>query len=1037
MGSIFNNKIPNYKIKESYAIDLFGIKTYLSYKSSSFKISKESYQKNWSGYYISGFINNKYTVRFSLDNKGIYYPSCSCGKCDDKLCLHVAQLFFSCVEVVDKIPDLNINDYYLNLLKDTSYKKTELIDVQYLINMDYDGELYIKIKIGGKKKYFITNKLQSFYNSYNRKTSFSLSKNFEFDPNIHKISPEDLPSFEYLLNKPNYDYSIDKAGIHITKNEFKFFLNTLYKKPIYIYQTKDIIEKIEDGFPFDINLESLENDLFNFNFNINDIEFFNRKQGLIYNDSILYYVPENMLSFINDMSNNEVSNLTLNKENALIFSKKIQPLVKDSFKMPEKLEDEFKLINPEAIFYFDFKSVIEAKVILKYGKKEFNFFEDKKTFNNELYEGSIIDILSNHGFDVIKNKFVMEDIDKMVDFIETGIYNLQNDFTVYTTEKFDKASVVKEHNIKSQFSIGKDNIMNYEFDLGNISPKELQKVFKNIENKKRYYKLRNGKILDTNTKELNELKEVLDNLNIEDYETSGVIPKYRALYLDSVKDYSIVQTNNLFDEFIRNFNKNKEGKIFLSKKDANILRDYQVTGVKWLYNIYKCGFGGILADEMGLGKTIQTIMFIKNVLKENPDAKILIVAPTSLIYNWEHEFDMFGSELKYKVIANNKDKRVNDLSTDNNIFITTYGLLRQDQEVYQDMTFELTIIDEAQNIKNPKAGISLALKKINSISKIALTGTPVENSVIEVWSIFDFLMPGYLNTLPNFQSRYNIKDMGSDAREILSNLTKMISPFILRRKKKDVLTDLPDKFENNMYIDLLPEQKTFYAAQVKKSKEEYEELLETEGFLKARFKILQLLTKLRQLCVDPKIVYPDFKGESVKMVEIINIINEYVENGHKVLIFTSFKTALDNLSSRLTENGITYYTIDGGVSSKNRTMLVDAFNKDNTNVFIITLKSGGTGLNLTSADVVIHLDLWWNPQAENQATDRAHRIGQKNKVEVLKLICKGTIEEKIIELQEKKKILSDALLETEDASKSIVSKLDESDIKELFSLSDS
>ena len=497
-----------------------------------------------------------------------------------------------------------------------------------------------------------------------------------------------------------------------------------------------------------------------------------------------------------------------------------------------------------------------------------------------------------------------------------------------------------------------------------------------------------------------------------------------------------MSTNNLFDNFIKNFTQNKNGNICLNKRDLAILRDYQIEGIKWMQNIYKCGFSGILADEMGLGKTIQTIMFIKNVLKEKSDAKILIVAPTSLIYNWEHEFDMFGSELKYKVVAENKNKRANLLNEKSNIFITTYGLLRQDQDIYKNIDFELVIIDEAQNIKNPKAGISLALKQLNANSKMALTGTPVENSVFEVWSIFDFLMPGYLNTLSKFQSKYNVKDMDEDAREVLSDLTKMISPFILRRKKKDVLTDLPDKFENHIYLDLLPEQKKYYVAQVKKSKEEYEELLDTEGFLKARFKILQLLTKLRQLCVDPSIVYNNFEGESVKMVRIVQMIKEYTENNHKILIFTSFKSALDILKEKLDENGISNYQIDGSVSSKNRKILVDAFNKDNTSVFIITLKSGGTGLNLTSADIVIHLDLWWNPQAENQATDRAHRIGQKNKVEVIKLVCKGTIEEKIIELQNKKKILNDALIENEDVSQSMISKLNEDDIKNLFSLSE-
>ena len=515
----------------------------------------------------------------------------------------------------------------------------------------------------------------------------------------------------------------------------------------------------------------------------------------------------------------------------------------------------------------------------------------------------------------------------------------------------------------------------------------------------------------------------------------GTIPKYRAIYLDSLKNnkYSIIDTNNLFDNFIDNFNKYKDIELTFNKKDLNILRDYQVTGVKWLYNIYKCELGCILADEMGLGKSIQFIYFIKEVLKENKDAKILIVAPTSLIFNWEKEFDKFGSELKYRVIYGNKDKRKEDLlNSDTNILITTYGLIREDIELYKDINFEVMAIDEAQSIKNVSTMVSKAVKKINSKVKIALTGTPLENSVLELWSIFDFIMPGYLTNMKSFSSKYNIKDVDEEGINRLDSLNIQIKPFILRRRKIDVLKDLPPKIENNIYIDLNSENKKIYAMEVEKTKKEMEEIIANEGYDKARFKILQLLTRLRQLCIEPRIVYENYKGDSSKIEELVKIVKEIIANGHKILLFTSFKTALDIVNNRFNNEGISTYVIDGSVSSKKRMELVDKFNNDDTNVFLITIKSGGTGLNLTSADVVIHLDLWWNPQVENQATDRAHRIGQMNSVEVIKLVCKGTIEEKILELQNKKKLLADTLIEGEDRDKNIISKLTEEDIKSLF-----
>jgi SNF2 family DNA or RNA helicase len=295
-------------------------------------------------------------------------------------------------------------------------------------------------------------------------------------------------------------------------------------------------------------------------------------------------------------------------------------------------------------------------------------------------------------------------------------------------------------------------------------------------------------------------------------------------------------------------------------------------------------------------------------------------------------------------------------------------------------------------------------------------------------------MPGYLANLINFQRKYNIKDVTDKDLESLKHLEEQIRPFILRRKKKDVVQELPDKIENNVFIDLNKEQKKLYVAQLEKTKKEMDDIIRNEGFKKGNFKILQLLTKLRQLCIDPRILYEEYKGGSAKIENLVQIVKDTVENGHKILLFTSYKTALDIVNAELTNNNISTYVIDGSVSSKKRMELVDKFNTDDTNVFLITLKAGGTGLNLTSADVVIHLDLWWNPQVENQATDRAHRIGQKNTVEVIKLICKGTIEERILELQTKKKVLSDTLIEGEDRDQNIISKLTEEDIQNLLSL---
>ena len=316
-----------------------------------------------------------------------------------------------------------------------------------------------------------------------------------------------------------------------------------------------------------------------------------------------------------------------------------------------------------------------------------------------------------------------------------------------------------------------------------------------------------------------------------------------------------------------------------------------------------------------------------------------------------------------------------------------------------------------------------------------MTGTPIENSALELWSIFDFIMPGYLSSYQKFNSKYKISDDSEEANELIVGLSNQINPFILRRKKSDVVKELPAKIENNIYIDLSDSQKKLYVTELERVKKKMEETLNDEGMGKARFLILQLLTKLRQICIDPKIIYEDYDGGSNKIDRLLTIVDESIKNGHKILIFTSFRTALNIVKDKLEDNDIKSYVIDGSVDAKTRMERVESFNDKNSDVkvFLIMLKSGGTGLNLTEADVVIHLDLWWNPQAENQATDRAHRIGQKNVVEVIRLISKGTIEEKVLELQTKKKELSDKLIDGTRRDENILSSLTEEDIKNLLS----
>ncbi len=1003
-------------------------------KSSNVKlISKEKNEYSLEKYLVIDNDNKNCYVNIKSYDKEVLDMSCDCTVFKRvRKCKHVGAVlvnYYETVEETMEIVDNTSADFYNEFMNDNNTKQILKLTPVFEF-FPANDEITFKIKIGIDKEYFFSNKIWQFDNAYKTNNgTVNFGHNFIYDPLLYDLSENDKKIYNLYVDYLTISsYHSDYRHAIIDSAKFDNILLYLKNKTFMIInQGKSKGFEIKDPINAEVNQE--DND-YSFVFNKGNINFLDSNYKYYYIDK-LYVVSNKLSKLLSSLDAYDIEKVVLNEKNAINFNKKLHTIISDNIIINEKLKDKFEIITPEVKLYLDYKDSVLCKLIFVYKDEEINYFDKDQEYRNNIFEEEIASDLLSRGFIIEDDLFIIDDITQIGNFYDDKLLSLQENYQIFTTKNFVQNRPLKSVNISSQFTIGKDNIIKYNFDLGDINEKELESIFHSINIKQKYYKLKSGKIINTNSKELNELKEIMDVLDI--YKLDGILPKFRALYLSSLEN-NIVTKDNTFNDFVDNFNKYKNQSIDIID-EKNYLREYQKEGVKWLYSIYKCNFGGILSDEMGLGKTIQTIMFLKLLLNEKKDAKILIVTPTSLIYNWQKEFDKFGSNISYEIISESKEKRLESINKNSNVFITTYGMLRRDKEIYEEKNYDLIIIDEAQNIKNPRAGISLALKSINANVKIALTGTPIENSVTEVWSIFDFIMPGFLNTLSKFQNKFNFKELDNNTNNKLSTLNKIIAPFILRRKKKDVLKDLPSKMENNIYIDLPQKQKELYAFEVNNSMKEYENIVQKEGFQKARFKILQLLTRLRQICIEPRLLFDNYEDESVKMEEVLNLLHSYIDNNHKILIFTSFKSALEILKKKLDEENISNYVIDGSVSSKDRINLVDAFNKDNTNVFLITLKAGGTGLNLTSADVVIHLDLWWNPQVENQATDRAHRIGQTKNVEVIKLICKGTIEEKIIELQEKKKILSDSLIDSKSENIAL-SKLTENDIKNLLSITE-
>ena len=596
-----------------------------------------------------------------------------------------------------------------------------------------------------------------------------------------------------------------------------------------------------------------------------------------------------------------------------------------------------------------------------------------------------------------------------------GLENLNKE----TNDEYIDENITINPNITLDISQSRNGYMSMKLDIEGVDSNEYREIFSSYKNNNRLYRMKNGAYLDLKDNALEQAFKLIDILNIYNDFDNMKIPNNKAIYLEKLieeEDLSFVNGSKYVSNVVKKFDKVKS-KNYEIPKDLNAtLRDYQVSGFEFFKTLSDYQFGGILADEMGLGKTIQTIAF----LLSNKDKKSIVITPTALIYNWKNELEKFAPTLKVGLLHAAKSEREKILDNIDNydVILTTYTTYKNDIDKYKNINFDYCIIDEAQNIKNPDAIITKAIKNVNAKVKFALTGTPIENNLMELWSIFDFIMPGYLYNKSKFKSIFVNNDKN------IIELKNLIKPFILRRTKKEVITELPDKIEQKIIIDLEKEHKRAYKGYVnlitRKIKENNQD----------NITVFSYLTKLRQLCLSPELMVKNYQGKNSKLDVLINIIND--SSDEKILVFSQFTKVLEVIGKRLNEENISYSYLDGKTSAMDRVKLVEEFNTNNNKVFLISLKAGGTGLNLTSANIVVHFDPWWNPAVEDQASDRAHRIGQKNVVNVIKLIAKDTAEERVINLQETKKELIEDVINGNLDNSSTLKNLSKDDIIDLF-----
>ena len=1001
-------------------------------------VSKIKGKKIENAYHIYGEVQDNiscriFTAHISIDlsRKKIQKVSCFCEDFKELskenslfMCKHLtatAYKFLSCLKEKEKVK------HGTNMQEK---KKAEmLLDVKLIHTSYYDKSTFeAEFRIGSDFMHLI-NDLKGFIKALYRKEKIYIDNIFTYDPKEHMISEDSLGLIKEIKKLLGKSRPESKRTLVIDPDDLREFLAcTLHRKITFKYngiEYKTMV--LNKELPLYFTLKEKENFFLltthkKLPLPLNtskDVYFFNDTLYLPSDKQIKKYLPlydkfllKGQVKFHETIENfNNIISLLSSISKNITLTEEVKNFAKGSLNYKFLIHK----VNEDILCH----------IFAVYFNEKINILEDHKSLEllrDSYKEEKILMKLQNYRF--IKNGSTLifkgndNDLFNLINNRDNVLNSLGN---ITFGEGLETLRIL---NLSStNINLYEENdFYNLEYNIEGTDYEELPSIFESYKSHNRFYKTKDNGFLDFEDEGvinfLNSLMILEGEENIDSNEIK--IPKNKAFYVEEIlnnKNFKSIKGIELIDKIKREFSEISKCNESLPKGFKAKLRDYQIKGYKWLKALSKLELGGILADEMGLGKTIQIITLLLSDKKK----KALIITPTSLLYNWKEEIERFAPGIKIGISHGNREKqqRVLESLKSLNVIITTYGTVRNNTDLYKDKNFHFLIIDEGQNIKNHAAEVTKAVKMINSKVRFALTGTPIENNLGELWSIFDFLMPGYLFSKEVFNKKFN-------EEENLEDLRILIKPFILRRTKKEVISELPDKIEHTVLVNMTALQGTFYKSYVSKIKLNIKNSKNSAN-------MLSYLTKLRQICLDPSLIFPHYKGGSGKLHTAISFIEENIDNGGKTLLFSQFTSVLKNIGHALEEKNIEFLTLDGTTPPKERIRLVNEFNENSKfKVFLISLKAGGTGLNLTSANLVIHYDPWWNPKAEEQAADRAHRIGQKNSVYVIKLVNKGTIEEKIISLQEHKKELIDNVI-TGELTDSNINKLSEHELMKLFS----
>ncbi|KFM98497.1 helicase SNF [Bacillus clarus] len=934
--------------------------------------------------------------------------------------------------------------------KQHRFDTRKILDVEFICTpvASKNGGALMGIQLKLAKVYFVKH-IREFLSKVEQREFFICSNEFTYTPDVHSFRQETDAIIQQLIkiyhNEKMYEDTLD---VHTKQDDSMILIPPAsWKDMLSLLSKLEFVTLNQDGqsfhglhiskglLPLHFEFNKGSNGGFTLHIDgLQQVEVMDTYSYALFGGKLYQLNAEdcNRLIELQKMMNRSSSNqLYIPADKMEHFVARVVPgLMKlGTVRIDEVISDRVETPSLKAKLYLDrVKNRLLAGLEFHYGTVVINPLEEDgqpSVFNrDEKKENEILEIMNDSAFAKTEGGYFMHNEDAEYNFLYHVVPTLKGLLDIYATTaiklRIHKGNTAPLIRIRRKERI---DWLSFRFDIKGIPEAEIKGVLVALEEKRKYYRLASGALLSLESKEFNDINQFIKESSIRKEFLKGEeidVPLIRSVkWMNSLQEGTVLSLDESVQELVENIQNPKKLKFTVPDSLGAIMREYQIYGFQWMKTLAYYRFGGILADDMGLGKTLQSIAFIESVLPEIREKKlpILVVSPSSLVYNWLSELRKFAPHIRAVIADGNQTERRKLLKdiTKFDVVITSYPLLRRDIRLYAQ-PFHTLFLDEAQAFKNHTTQTAKAVKTIQAEHRFGLTGTPVENSLDELWSIFHVVFPELLPGRKEF----------SDLRR--EDIAKRVKPFVLRRLKEDVLHELPEKIEHLQSSELLPDQKTLYAAYLAKLREETLKHLDKDTLRKNKIRILAGLTRLRQICCHPALFVDDYKGSSAKFEQLLEILEECRSTGKRILIFSQFTKMLSIIGRELNRQAIPYFYLDGNTPAQDRVELCNRFNEGEGDLFLISLKAGGTGLNLTGADTVILYDLWWNPAVEQQAADRAYRMGQTNTVQVIKLVAHGTIEEKMHELQESKKNLIAEIIEPGEEKLSSITEEDLRDI---------